>query len=498
MTFSNPDPENGPLILSDFVVRYLPRTVAIDEMVAGGELTGFDDLPVEPWAVRGTEQHTFMVVDTTDVTVGNLAEKRAVDFIAKPPAECGLITPPPIRDAIAPNRMEYCRQGHVLGLFPSARIYIEATLTDPDARYFDRDLQRFVVGPLKSRIFAQLSGVTPDLNGNGVDDAIDISTGACADQNRNGVCDEVEPRYRYSAKVVCGLQKDPAGLRLAPGRYATAINVLNANESTARFSKTLSLTFPPDGDDPGEVLSLGRDALAPGEAVEVDCIDIRRRLFPDGLPSSYLKGFVVLRSDQSLDVTAVYTATGLEYESKRCEADVECCDRPGKKHHCERDHSCCGQTRGECPKASECETIRQGTISIDVEDIREHLIKRQPPPPRACPDLVVSDISAPQVSCPTGGGSCVTTVRIGIANTGNDDPGPFELRTVFDPRQSVAVTSPVPSGLGAGQNASLTVVTPPGGNCFDPNCTIRADADSGQSVRECVEDNNVREETTQG
>lgn len=130
VTFSNPDPENGPLILSDFVVRYLPRTVDINEMVPGGELKGFDGRPVEPWAVRGTDQDTFTVVDTTDVTVGSLAEKRAVDFIAKPPAECGLITPPPIPDAIAPNRMEYCRKGHILGLFPAARVYLEATLPD--------------------------------------------------------------------------------------------------------------------------------------------------------------------------------------------------------------------------------------------------------------------------------------------------------------------------------------------------------------------------------
>lgn len=501
VTFSNPDPENGPLILSDFVVRYLPRTVDINEMVPGGELKGFDGRPVEPWAVRGTDQDTFTVVDTTDVTVGNLAEKRAVDFIAKPPAECGLITPPPIPDAIAPNRMEYCRKGHILGLFPAARVYLEATLTDPDARYFDRDLQRFVVGPLKSHIFAQLSGVTPDLNGNGIDDAIDISSGACTDRNRNGVCDEAEPRYRYSAKVVCGLQKDAAGMRLAPGRYATAINVLNANDSTARFSKTLSLTFPPNGDEPGEVLSLGKDALAPGEAMEVDCIDIRRQLFPTGLPSSYLKGFVVLRSDKSLDVTAVYTASGLVHESRRCKAAVECCDHhSGKKRHCRREHGCCDQTRGQCSKAPQCcrcETARHGTISIDVEDIRERPIKRQPPT-SSCPDLVVSDIGTPEVSCPTGAGSCKTSVRVGIANIGNADAGPFELRTVFDPRQSVEVTSPVPSGLGAGDNASLTVVTPPGGNCFDPNCTIRADVDSNQSVSECAEDNNSRDETTQG
>ena len=193
VTFFNPDPDEGPLLLSDFVVRYLPRTVDIDQMIAGGKLTGLDGLPVEPWAVRKTARETVTVSDQADVTVGSLSEKRAVDFMAKPAKDCGLITPPPIGDPVPPNRMEYCRDGHILGLFPAARIYIEATLTDPDARYFDLELQEFVVGPLESRIFAQLSGVTPDLNDNGVDDAIDISTGTCKDQNQNGVCDEAEP-----------------------------------------------------------------------------------------------------------------------------------------------------------------------------------------------------------------------------------------------------------------------------------------------------------------
>src|SRR5690606_13139184 len=139
-----------------------------------------------------------------------------------------------------------------------------------------------------------------------------------------------------------------------------------------------------------------------------------------------------------------------------------------------------------------------GTISIDVEQISERRIElRQPPPPR-CPDLVVSDIGAPQVSCPAGAGSCETRVRVAIANIGNADAGSFDLRTVFDPEQSVTVMTPVTGGLAAGASASLAVATPPGGNCFDPDCTIRADVDSKQAVRECKEDNNSREETTPG
>ena len=95
----------------------------------------------------------------------------------------------------------------MLGLFPSARVYVKATVTDPKAVHFDPKLGRFVVGPLSTRVFFQVPGKNPDLNKNGVDDAIDIENGTCEDTNRNGVCDDVEPqRYKYAAKLVCGMQ----------------------------------------------------------------------------------------------------------------------------------------------------------------------------------------------------------------------------------------------------------------------------------------------------
>jgi hypothetical protein len=81
---------------------------------------------------------------------------------------------------------------------------------------------------------------------------------------------------------------------------------------------------------------------------------------------------------------------------------------------------------------------------------------------------------------------------------GDADAGSFALSTILDPRQSVAVNSAVPGGLGAGASMAIGVVTPPGGNCFDPDCTIRAEVDSGMTVRECKEDNNTLEETTRG
>ena len=43
----------------------------------------------------------------------------------------------------------------------------------------------------------------------------------------------------------------------------------------------------------------------------MDCGKIERKLFPNGFPQGYIKGFLVTQSEGSLDVTAVYTMLGL-------------------------------------------------------------------------------------------------------------------------------------------------------------------------------------------
>jgi hypothetical protein len=69
--------------------------------------------------------------------------------------------------------------------------------------------------------------------------------------------------YHYAAKIVCGIQHDPQNLRLARGLYATAINILNPNKETVKFTKKLSLTYPPDAQEPGAVYNISTDKLGP-------------------------------------------------------------------------------------------------------------------------------------------------------------------------------------------------------------------------------------------
>ena len=116
---------------------------------------------------------------------------------------------------------------------------------------------------------------------------------------------------------MCGIQDDPANLRLARGLYATTINVHNPNQQTAVFTKKLALTFPPAEQRPGKILPISQDTLREDEALAVDCLDIKKRLFPSGFPEPYIEGFVVIRSTVSLDVTAVYS-TGAAGKDQCC------------------------------------------------------------------------------------------------------------------------------------------------------------------------------------
>jgi hypothetical protein len=114
--------------------------------------------------------------------------------------------------------------------------------------------------------------------------------------------------YEYAAKLVCGLQRDPKNMELAKGFYATAINIHNPNRENAVFRKKLALTHPPEKQAPGKVLEIAIDKLGYDEALETSCTDISQRVFDGNLPTPYIKGFVVIQSTHSLDVTGVYSS----------------------------------------------------------------------------------------------------------------------------------------------------------------------------------------------
>lgn len=277
---------------------------------------------------------------------------------------------------------------------------------------------------------------------------------------RNPECGKRPPSaesfdFEYATKLVCGLQKDPQSMQVVRGFYGTAINVHNPSDKPVIFTKKLALTFPPREEAPGKIIPIAKHKLDYDEALEVDCDDVLLEAFGGQFPESFIKGFIVVQSTGELDVTAVYTAAGLDQETRVT-----------------------------------------SVTSIDVEQIATR--DKRPDKPGQCADLTIRDIGQINVSCPGGGGTCVTKVDYTVANMGLGDAGPFSVRAVLDPAQSVVIDAPLGSGLLAGQQQTVTVTSPPGGNCFDPDCTVSVTADIDGQVDECSEDNNSLSESTIG
>lgn len=251
------------------------------------------------------------------------------------------------------------------------------------------------------------------------------------------------PTFEYAAKFICGLQKDPEDLRLTRGLYGTEINIHNPSERRVRFFKKLALTFPPGEQRPGEVLPIGEDVLGPDQALAVDCMDIQRRLFPNGLPAPYITGFVVIQSPESLDVTAVYTTAAVDEE---------------------------GRVTSQ--------------RSIDVEQIHE----RQKGITPELPDLI--PVPDPSGSfCRRREGKLVVTVK----NQGAGSSGPSTTEVDFFRHGKVSMPTPA---LAPNTSTDLLFAIPPG--CFDPDCEFRITVDVMNDVAESNEGNNTANGTCLG
>ena len=251
-------------------------------------------------------------------------------------------------------------------------------------------------------------------------------------------------QFEYSAKILCGIQKDQKNMRLARGFYATTINIHNPNSHDVQFSKTLSLTFPPEKQRAGEIKPISIDRLRPNEALKVDCVDIADKLFPNGFPTPYIEGFVVIQSRFSLDVTAVYTTASL--------------DKKGRVSS----HS-----------------------SIDVEQIKERKLERGISS-KELPDLV----PMPVPNC-SNDSSCFCDIRgdtlfVAIRNEGNALAG--ESITEVDFGSLGKLTSKT-KALNPGEQIRMLFLIPVG--CRNADCEIKITADKNVEITEMDEANNI-------
>lgn len=115
------------------------------------------------------------------------------------------------------------------------------------------------------------------------------------------MADAARYRFQYAAKILCtsnipGTSQTTSSV--LPGTYATAVNVHNPSDKTARVREKVAL-------GPEQVSTFTEDVLEPDAMMRLDCGTIVERFGPF---VHGVEGFLVIESTHSLDVTAVYTA----------------------------------------------------------------------------------------------------------------------------------------------------------------------------------------------
>jgi hypothetical protein len=113
------------------------------------------------------------------------------------------------------------------------------------------------------------------------------------------------PGYEYAVKVICGTPL--SGQQPFSLRFMTRVNVHNpVDTGYATFTKKVALTVPPGRQRPGRIIKIPViDTLHADEALTIDCPDLAARKI-----GTSFEGFLVIHSDRSLDVVAVYTVPG--------------------------------------------------------------------------------------------------------------------------------------------------------------------------------------------
>ena len=196
LTFFAPDPASGgdALVIESLRVFATSRMADINTMVSGAKVTDIRGEPVIDQEGRGTllfeSREPIRVDELVRIPITSLGKPRTTQEFVEAPPDCkpGIVQGDSADTVI--GDYDYCVNGPMLSLFPSTYVYVEAVVIDPNARHWDREREEYVDGPVTTRIFYQFSGIKPDLNGNEIDDIIDIHSGASKDADGNGVPDD--------------------------------------------------------------------------------------------------------------------------------------------------------------------------------------------------------------------------------------------------------------------------------------------------------------------
>lgn len=276
-------------------IYQLPRVAAIDSMVGGGRPMTYDKQPITPWSVSHCKGASLR--EGAACTIAQLSQAPHVKetFLVGQPGvyDCsqGVPTVPRRspssvvagpRDSSRPLDYEgpICA-GSQTDPFPSATIYVIATLVDPAAKHWDPSSKQYVVGPVKSTIYYQFAGSRQGKGSSSSD-------------------------FQYSAKFVCGPTEGEGYIGtlspVAAGKYHSAINVHNPGAGPASLRVKFASTQA--NGKPGRISRFAEIRLGPDQAISLSCAQIYELL---GEKPQFVDGFAVIESSVGLDVVAVYT-----------------------------------------------------------------------------------------------------------------------------------------------------------------------------------------------
>jgi hypothetical protein len=115
--------------------------------------------------------------------------------------------------------------------------------------------------------------------------------------------------FQYAVKFICTSNipgTSQTTTSLLPGSYRTAVNIHNPNPKPVRYWMKIAVSTSTDVDTP-LISKFLNETLQPDQATKVDC----SRIQEFGLVLIHgFEGFLVIESALSLDVVAVYTASG--------------------------------------------------------------------------------------------------------------------------------------------------------------------------------------------
>lgn len=253
-------------------------------------------------------------------------------------------------------------------------------------------------------------------------------------QEDSSVSDIYKNKIMYSVKFICipSVGPDKEGVFM-PQNYSTVINVHNPSSHNLTLLKKAVIAQSED-EQRGLISKFHKDFLAVDQALSINCNDIFD-LFNH--TSSFGDGFVVLLSNEKLDVSSVYTTMN----------------------------------------------------SIDVEYIKPTITNAS----GKLPDLTIEILGFAN-NC--GQNGCSVDVDMKVSNLSTETVStPFNIETTTSNGFSNIQTIPSISG---GGSQILFAKLGPGSNCHSPDCTVNAFVDSSNVIIESNENNNKDSVTSPG